>query len=421
VHFYLEKNTTPTFFKWSDLRLGSTMCIFYAKRHQFMDFTEGIRQENADTVMVFPVSLKELIKVCDQIGNNPSTCFGCNQKMKDLKLCSRCKTAMYCSRECQVAHWKGSHKKLCRHMNMLSNLVKMDFSTFDGFTHWDFSREPRLTSEDRQNALNEYSQKMSTKPLKKNQRLLKLLESLEDIVLESDDIGKQSMESQGCQSHIYSERIQNGIEFTSPLSNNSLFRAFISLARRIADGDKEEERYFVTDAKSNCPITDMYNDLHFTSLFVSLPQWQLRKGITGISWSFETHHLLRAESVFSPLLWTVKTEDSSLIAQNEHACAFYHDDIRIVVDIANAMAKNEPDTLVVRVLRTAGVASSMDSVPVVARSQTPSNLITLWIREDLATQGVKFNDLCTDKPLVDQLTDYKQLSLAERLSNRIET
>ena len=27
--------------------------------------------------------------------------------------CAKCKVIVYCSRECQVAAWKGGHKKLC--------------------------------------------------------------------------------------------------------------------------------------------------------------------------------------------------------------------------------------------------------------------------------------------------------------------
>ncbi|KAI0318898.1 hypothetical protein OF83DRAFT_1229481 [Amylostereum chailletii] len=32
----------------------------------------------------------------------------------DLKVCSRCKTARYCSVACQKAHWKSGHKQACR-------------------------------------------------------------------------------------------------------------------------------------------------------------------------------------------------------------------------------------------------------------------------------------------------------------------
>ena len=30
-----------------------------------------------------------------------------------LMTCARCKSAFYCSRSCQAAHWKAGHKKIC--------------------------------------------------------------------------------------------------------------------------------------------------------------------------------------------------------------------------------------------------------------------------------------------------------------------
>ena len=32
----------------------------------------------------------------------------------EFKTCSRCKKAIYCSKECQVAHWKNGHKQVCK-------------------------------------------------------------------------------------------------------------------------------------------------------------------------------------------------------------------------------------------------------------------------------------------------------------------
>lgn len=44
--------------------------------------------------------------------SNP-TCDAVESKVKDFKLCSRCRCVAYCSRECQGKHWKGGHKKVC--------------------------------------------------------------------------------------------------------------------------------------------------------------------------------------------------------------------------------------------------------------------------------------------------------------------
>jgi len=43
--------------------------------------------------------------------SNPN-CFEEQEDVK-FKKCSRCKLAFYCSKECQVDHWKASHHKIC--------------------------------------------------------------------------------------------------------------------------------------------------------------------------------------------------------------------------------------------------------------------------------------------------------------------
>jgi hypothetical protein len=296
----------------------------------------------------------------------------------------------------------------------------MEFSNFDRFAHWDFVREalpsPEEQEERGRQAVYDFLRTMGAEPLSRPRRLLELLESLEDVVLESDAVGKRVFGTQCADTSVFSEMIQNRPIFAGPLSENTLFRAFISLARRFSGSNPGEDQYVVTDVKSNSPTGDMYNDLLLSTLFLVLPQWQLEKGITGISWSFETHLLFQKDNVFSSSLWEVTTDTDSLLAKNRHALAFYHDDMRIVADIANAMAEHQPDTLVVRILRAAGGTGSTGFVPEIASMETPMHMITLWIREDLASQGTKFND---HRPgsvtLVDQLTDYKELSFLERM------
>jgi len=41
-----------------------------------------------------------------------STCFSCQKTFKKTFLCKRCEVALYCSTECQKAHW-AVHKEVC--------------------------------------------------------------------------------------------------------------------------------------------------------------------------------------------------------------------------------------------------------------------------------------------------------------------
>ena len=45
-------------------------------------------------------------------------CIGCGSKKATgdepyTKRCAQCKAAYYCSKECQVGHWKSGHKEVC--------------------------------------------------------------------------------------------------------------------------------------------------------------------------------------------------------------------------------------------------------------------------------------------------------------------
>ena len=91
--FHLEGADTPQYFQWSDLKKEkSTMCILYPYIRNFMDGTQGIRQENPNTVMVFPASqnvLREEVNKIIQALGNPGKCSVCNEI--GAKKCSNCK------------------------------------------------------------------------------------------------------------------------------------------------------------------------------------------------------------------------------------------------------------------------------------------------------------------------------------------
>lgn len=42
------------------------------------------------------------------------------------KYCAACRTAFYCSRNCQIAHWKAGHKVVCRNGRVFTEFVDLD-------------------------------------------------------------------------------------------------------------------------------------------------------------------------------------------------------------------------------------------------------------------------------------------------------
>ena len=55
-------------------------------------------------------------------------CSKCRKRLpkKELKLCSGCATARYCSKKCQVKDWKRKHKNDCVNMRGLRDLLYRD-------------------------------------------------------------------------------------------------------------------------------------------------------------------------------------------------------------------------------------------------------------------------------------------------------
>jgi hypothetical protein len=41
-------------------------------------------------------------------------CTQCGELFPKLHRCTRCKAVSYCSKQCQVAHWKAGHKQVCK-------------------------------------------------------------------------------------------------------------------------------------------------------------------------------------------------------------------------------------------------------------------------------------------------------------------
>ena len=46
-------------------------------------------------------------------GTPMPACSHCGKHKDELRMCASCRSARYCSRECQVAAWKHGHKQEC--------------------------------------------------------------------------------------------------------------------------------------------------------------------------------------------------------------------------------------------------------------------------------------------------------------------
>ncbi|KAH7886238.1 hypothetical protein F5I97DRAFT_1235524 [Phlebopus sp. FC_14] len=93
---------------------GNTIAVLYAAQHTFAFSPPGLRIEEDGRVMVFPYSLEKMLAVSNDVLQRAKagTCETCGAVENSMKKCARCKTALYCSRECQTNGW-ASHKDRC--------------------------------------------------------------------------------------------------------------------------------------------------------------------------------------------------------------------------------------------------------------------------------------------------------------------
>ena len=60
---------------------------------------------------------------------DPKRCGFCEKMIAELKHCKRCKTANYCSKECQTKDWEKRHKKDCKEIRRLQDHIDKKFSS----------------------------------------------------------------------------------------------------------------------------------------------------------------------------------------------------------------------------------------------------------------------------------------------------
>ena len=56
---------------------------------------------------------EEADRLKEVVAHTPDKCGSCGLPKPDMKKCSRCKTVVYCSKECQIKDWKAGHKHAC--------------------------------------------------------------------------------------------------------------------------------------------------------------------------------------------------------------------------------------------------------------------------------------------------------------------
>jgi hypothetical protein len=168
----IDSYTKDPPFDYSTIKQGHTICVRFGARHRFLDGTMGVRVEQFKKVYVFPVPLGILMStVSDEIKENlpihlrdkpceaevltyvlsgkggeipyesppPHHCWQCKMIESEehkMKTCGRCGVAKYCQKECQVEHWKASHKHSCKCLIIYTTMVDNTKTALDNMAQY---------------------------------------------------------------------------------------------------------------------------------------------------------------------------------------------------------------------------------------------------------------------------------------------
>ena len=143
IYFYPESG----YFDFKLLKKGHTILVKTAQQHDFLDLSVGLRIEDLNNVLVAKCSMDVLLTLSKMYHEKRETkCWKCGRSSEgeraaitgatasscgeELKKCAACKTARYCSKECQTSHWREAHKRSCKAMPVFLRLTKIDFSKY---------------------------------------------------------------------------------------------------------------------------------------------------------------------------------------------------------------------------------------------------------------------------------------------------
>lgn len=106
---------------WQAFGQGLSAMLCEAKRQQQHTTTAQDEKTQAATRLVeafrqgLHTAQPSLLRHCSRSG-----CAKAEKHALEFQTCSRCKQAFYCSRDCQSADWKRTHKRVCKTASVAS-------------------------------------------------------------------------------------------------------------------------------------------------------------------------------------------------------------------------------------------------------------------------------------------------------------
>jgi len=81
----------------------------------------------------------------DSSSDNNNVCLSCLKQVDRSKRCGKCKTALYCSKECQAAHW-SVHKNICEDSNGVNSFLNLHSKAKNHLEQGNYVKSEKLYS-----------------------------------------------------------------------------------------------------------------------------------------------------------------------------------------------------------------------------------------------------------------------------------
>ncbi|RAK75265.1 zinc finger MYND domain-containing protein [Aspergillus fijiensis CBS 313.89] len=117
------------------LKVGNTIVIMQARKHQFGIEVYGIRVYEYRQLKIIPTSLDELLELSDEMRTWPlnfaahQRCHWCRNEPDHITTCDGCGVIGYCNSGCKAGSWNiNKHKEFCKvikNQNFRSLMIEM--------------------------------------------------------------------------------------------------------------------------------------------------------------------------------------------------------------------------------------------------------------------------------------------------------
>jgi hypothetical protein len=284
IRFHVDYDKVPTTFAWQDVKPGSCICVLYAMCIQMMDGSEGIRQEDFNSIFVFNCPQARLQLIAKKLHTKQCFAESCTCET-GLRICGRCHVAGYCGADHKKEDWKPWHRRTCHQMRVLVWLLRQDLGSFNGYLDFRMKTLPEPTAtqmEDSMYMMCNLGATFGTGP-SASRALARNLQTMADASQSGSWVTKlaETIKGNGLFNMDDAPTAKQLVhEFAMPMLTHA--------AERACDG--------MQHAVFSCGGASQL--IRAESVVALLPYWGVNSHCSSVSWSIQMDHAFDKERVF---------------------------------------------------------------------------------------------------------------------------